>query len=75
MSKENNTEEKFSIDSFVFEYNWIKKLKEESIESLELITSDLTEPEVIIPDITPFSSQLDSFKIVDQDERKRPSNA
>ena len=74
MSKANSTEEKVSIDSFVFEYDWIKKLKEESIETPELITSDLTEPEVIIPDVKP-SSQLDPFKIVDQDERKRPSNA
>ena len=74
MSKVNNTEKRLSIDNFVFEHDWIKKLKEESIESPELITSDLTEPEVIIPDITP-SSQLDPFKIVDKDERKRPSNA
>ena len=70
MSKVNNTKERFSIDSFVFEIDLIKKLKEESIESPELITSDLTEPEVILPDIQP-SSQLDLEKIVDRDEGKR----
>ena len=70
MSKVNNTETRISIDNFVFEKDWIKKLKEESIEIPELITSDLTEPEVILPDSLP-SSQLDPDKIVEQDEGKR----
>ena len=70
MSKVNDTEERVSIDSFVFEIDLNEKLKEESIESPELITSDLTEPEVILPDIQP-SSQLDLEKIVDRDEGKR----
>ena len=73
MSKADNTEERFSIDNFVFEHELIKKLKEESIENLKLITSDLPDSEVIIPDSLP-SSQLDPDKIVDQDERKRQSN-
>ena len=73
MSKADNTEERFSIDNFVFEHELIKKLKEESIENLEFITSDLPDSEVIIPDSLP-SSQLDPDKIVDQDERKRQSN-
>ena len=73
MSKVNNTKDRFSIDNFVFEQDLIKKLKEESIENLEFITSDLPDPEVIIPDSLP-SSQLDPDKIVDQDERKRQSN-
>ena len=70
MNKVNNTEERLSIENFVFEYNLIKKLKEESIESTELIISDLTEPEVILPDSLP-SSQLDPDKIIDQDEGTR----
>ena len=70
MSKVNTTEQRFSIDNFVFEHDLIKKLKEESIESSELITSDLTEPEVILPDSLP-SSQLDPDKIIDQDEGTR----
>ena len=70
MSKENTTEQRFSIDNFVFEHDLIKKLKEESIESSELITSDLTEPEVILPDSLP-SSQFDPDKIIDQDEGTR----
>ena len=70
MSKENTTEQRFSIDNFVFEHELIKKLKEESIESPELITSDFTEPEVILPDSLP-SSQLDPDKIIDQDEGTR----
>ena len=70
MSKVNTTEQIFSIDNFVFEHDLIKKLKEESIESSELITSDLTEPEVILPDSLP-SSQLDPDKIIDQDEGTR----
>ena len=53
MSKVNTTEQRFSIDNFVFEHDLIKKLKEESIESSELITSDLNEPEVILPDSLP----------------------
>ena len=70
MNKVNNAEERFSIDGFVFEHDLIKKLKEESIENSELITSDLTEPEVILPDIFP-SSQLDPEKIIEKDEGKR----
>ena len=70
MSKVNTTEQIFSIDNFVFEHDLIKKLKEESIESSELITSDLTEPEVILPDSLPCS-QLDPDKIIDQDEGTR----
>ena len=70
MNEVNIAEERFSIDNFVFEYDFIKKLKKESIESTELITSDLTEPEVILPDSLP-SSQLDPDKIVEQDEGKR----
>ena len=70
MSKVNTTEQRFSIDNFVFEHDLIKKLKEDSIESSELITSDLTEPEVILPDILP-SSQLDPGKIIEKDEGKR----
>ena len=70
MSKVNTTEQIFSIDNFVFEHDLIKKLKEESIESPELITSDFTEPEVILPDSLP-SSQLDPDKIIDQDEGTR----
>ena len=65
-----STKERISIDSFVFEYDLIKKLKEKSIESPELITSDLTEPEVILPDSLP-SSQLDTKKIIEQDEGER----
>ena len=70
MNEVNIAEERFSIDNFVFEYDLIKKLKKESIESTELITSDLTEPEVILPDILP-SSQLDPGKIIEKDEGKR----
>ena len=70
MNEVNIAEERFSIDNFVFEYDLIKKLKEESIESTELIISDLTEPEVILPDNYP-SSQFDPKKIVEQDEGKR----
>ena len=69
---EENTAEHFSIDNFVFEHD-LTKLKEEHIESAELIISDLLEPEVILPDLTP-SSQLDPNKIVDQDEGERSSN-
>ena len=70
MNEVNIAEERFSIDNFVFEYDFIKKLKKESIESTELIISDLTEPEVILPDNYP-SSQFDPEKIVEQDEGKR----
>ena len=69
---EENTAERFSIDKFVFEHD-LTKLKEEHIELAELIISDLLEPEVILPDLTP-SSQLDPNKIVDQDEGERSSN-
>ena len=68
---EENTVERFSINNFVFEHD-LTKLKEH-IESAELIISDLLEPEVILPDLTP-SSQLDPNKIVDQDEGERSSN-
>ena len=70
MNKETN---KLSIDNFLFESDYIKQLKEESIETITYILSDLPEPEVIIPDSKP-PSQLDLEKIVDQDERRRPSN-
>ena len=70
MNEVNIAEGRFSIDNFVFEHDLIKKLKEESIECTELITSDLTEPEVILPDIFP-SSQLDPEKIIEKDEGKR----
>ena len=62
MNKETN---KLSIDNFLFESDYIKQLKEESIETVTYILSDLPEPEVIIPDSKP-SSQLDVQKIIDQ---------
>ena len=62
MSKENNS--KLSIDDFLFESEYIKQLKEESIETVTYILSDLPEPDIIIPDSKP-SSQLDPTKIVD----------
>ena len=65
MNKE-NIPAKVSIDSFVFEHD-LTKLKDEHFETAELITSDLSEPEVILPDLPP-SSPLDPRKIVDQDE-------
>ena len=69
MNKETN---KLSIDNFLFESDYIKQLKEESIETVTYILSDLPEPEVIVPESKPFS-QLDPEKIVDQDERNRAS--
>ena len=71
MNKETDAE--VSIDNFLFESDFIKQLKEESIETVTYILSDLPELEVIIPDNKPLS-QLDPEKIVDQDERNRPSH-
>ena len=67
MNKETN---KLSIDNFLFESDYIKQLKEESIETVTYILSDLSEPEVILPD-TNSPSQLDIEEIVDQHERSR----
>ena len=47
MNKETN---KLSIDDFLFESDYIKQLKEESIETVTYILSDLPEPETIIPE-------------------------
>ena len=67
MNKETN---KLSIDNFLFESDYIKQLKEESIETVTYILSDLSEPEAILTD-TNSPSQLDIEEIVDQHERNR----